>query len=166
MHRSLLVPALLITALAAPAQARSTAEYAYSYEQLWRAAVRLIAVDFRYPISERDPENGYLLFEYREGGRSVPGSVELVRTADRNGAESVRVVISIQAMPSYVERVVLDRLGRKLSDEYGAPPPRARPPAAPPPPERAPEEEEEPEEPPPAAFLEGFAPRLALSALG
>lgn len=122
------------------ASARSSDAYTYSFDQTWRAAVRLIAVDFRFPISDRDEEIGYILFQYQEGGRAHHGSLELVRAQDDNGTPVVRVVMQVNAMPSYVERHLLDRLRRKLTDEYGTPPPSRRP--APTPPAEAPPEED------------------------
>lgn len=107
-------------------------EYTYSYDQMWRAAVRLVAVDFRFPISERDPDIGYLLFEYQEQGRAYAGSLELVRTRGADGVDRVRAVVQINAMPSYVERMMLDRYARKLRDDYGSPPVVRRPPPPPP----------------------------------
>lgn len=139
--------------LALPAAARSTQEYEYSYDQLWRASVRLVAVDFRFPISERDPEIGYLLFQYQDQGRTYDGSLELVRAQGRDGADRVRVVVQINAMPSYVERMMLDRLRRKLMDEHGAPRP-SRPAPAPSPPvsdDDDGDDDEPPPEPPPAS---------------
>lgn len=124
----LAVGLVALTALApATASARQTAELTYTYDQLWRASVRMLAVDFRFPITERDEEIGFLLFEYRDQGRSYHGSVELVRTESPREGRRVRVVIQVQSMPSYVERMLLDRLRRKLSDDYGAPPPARRP---------------------------------------
>jgi hypothetical protein len=108
------------------ASARQTDEHGYSYDQMWRAAVRLIAVDFRFPITDRDPDIGYLLFQYTDQGRTHDGSLELVRTRAADGTERVRVVVHVGAMPSYVERMMLDRFRRKLVDDYG-PPPVARP---------------------------------------
>lgn len=150
MPRRLASAALVLLALlhAPVASARSAEEYAYTYDQLWRAAVRLVAVDLRFPITDRDPEIGYLLFEYRDQGRAFPGSVELVRTQGPDGAERVRVVVQVEAMPSYVERMMLDRLRRKLTDEHGAPPRSApRPAPAPPPPAPTPPAEDAPEPP-------------------
>ena len=118
-------------ALTSPAAARSTDAHTYTFEQTWAAAVRLIAVDFRFPISDRDQDIGYILFEYREGGRAHHGSLELVRARDENGTPVVRVVAQVNAMPSYIERHLLDRLRRKLTDEYGSPPPSRRPPPPP-----------------------------------
>lgn len=118
---------LIASAPAAPASARLSREYTYTYDQLWRAAVRMVAVDFRFPITERDPEIGFLLFEYRDQGRPYHGSVELVRTEGPRGTPQVRVVMQVQGMPSYVERMLIDRLSRKLVDDYGAPPPTRRP---------------------------------------
>jgi hypothetical protein len=57
----------------------------------------------------------------------------------------VRVVVQVSGMPTYVERMMLDRFGRKLVDEYGPPrPARPAPPARPEPPpaEQAPEQSE------------------------
>lgn len=148
MRRSLLaLVSILLLAPAAPASARLSDEYTYSYDQMWRAAVRLIAVDFRFAITDRDPEIGYLLFDYREQGRDYAGSLELVRAQGADGGERVRVVVQVNAMPSYVERMMLDRFGRKLRDDYGAPPVVRRPP---PPPRDAgvPDEPEQPAAPP------------------
>ena len=125
---------LLAALLAAPASAsaRATGDYTYTYDQLWRAAVRLVAVDFRFPIHDRDPEIGYLLFSYRDAGREHQGSLELVRTTGPAGAPSVRVTIQVPSMPTYVERMMIDRLGRKLIEDYGQPPVVRRPAPAPP----------------------------------
>ena len=130
-----LIAALIIGAslsLAGPAHARQTEGYTYSFDQLWRASIRLLAVDFRFPITERDRDIGYFLFTYVDGERSYHGSLELVRTP----SHEVRVTIQVPQMPSYVERHLLDRLGRKLTEDYGQPPPgeRPSPPAAPTPP--------------------------------
>jgi hypothetical protein len=130
-------------ALLAPASAsaRLTEEHGYDYDQVWRAAVRLVAVDLRFPITDRDAEIGYVLFEYVDQGRSYQGSIELVRAAGESG-ERIRVVVQVPGMPSYVERMILDRFARKLVDEYG--PPRVRRPAPrPTPPPAADDEEEE-----------------------
>ncbi|MCB9591543.1 MAG: hypothetical protein H6719_02315 [Sandaracinaceae bacterium] len=134
MRRSLsLLVLLAVLAPAASASARSTEDYTYTYDQLWRAAVRLIAVDFRFPISDRDPEIGYVLFSYRDAGREHNGSLELARTTGVNGTPQVRVTMQVPSMPGYVERMLLDRLSRKLTEDYGRPPPTRRPePPAPP----------------------------------
>ena len=121
--------------LPATGQAKKTEDFRHSYDQVWGAAVRLIRVDQGYPIKDRDETVGYFLFDYRDDGRLYPGSVELVRIQDQGGGP-IRVVVQIPAMPSYIERMLLDKLKRKLLDEYGepAPPP---PPADPPPTEPA-----------------------------
>ncbi|MGF1467277.1 MAG: hypothetical protein ACFCGT_14215 [Sandaracinaceae bacterium] len=111
------------------AEARLGEEYTFAYDQLWRTAVRLIAVDYRFRIRDRDPDIGYLLFDYEDRGRTYGGSVELVRVSGDDGAEAVRVVVQVRSMPSYVERMLLDRLERKLGEDYGPPPVRRPPPA-------------------------------------
>jgi hypothetical protein len=106
----------------AGAHARKQSEVRYRYDQVWGATIRLIRVDYKFQIRDRDEEVGYLLFDYEDGGRAHPGSVELVRY-EADGEERVRIVITIPAMPSYVERMVLDKLGKKLEKDYGLPPP-------------------------------------------
>ncbi|MEM7434026.1 MAG: hypothetical protein AAF436_02670 [Myxococcota bacterium] len=121
-------------------QAKKSDDYLHRYEQVWRAAVRLIRVDQGYPIRDRDEGIGYLLFDYKDDGRSYPGSIELIRIKDR-GRDAVRVAIQIPAMPSYIERMLLDKLEKKLVDEYG----EAERPSKPKP-EPAPEAPDEPDE--------------------
>lgn len=128
------VVVLILGALVWPAvsQAKKTADFRHSYDQVWGAAIRLIRVDQGYPIKDRDESVGYFLFDYRDDGRTYPGSVELVRIEDQGGGP-IRVVIQIPAMPSYIERMLLDKLEKKLIDEYGEPlPPTDKPSEDPP----------------------------------
>lgn len=122
------VPTVLAV-LAAPrlARARVQGDYAYAWGQVWQAAVRMVRVDLGCPITDRDEEIGYVMFEYEDSGRRHPGSVEMVRNTGADGNERVRVVVQIPAMPSYIERMLLDRLTRKLRDDFGEPPRFARP---------------------------------------
>ena len=131
--RTLMIAIVLLLSWIAPglpsAQARRTDSHRYRYEQVWTAAVRLIRVDYGFNIRDKDRDIGYLLFDYQDHGRTYPGSLELVRT--RN--EHVRVTLHVPSMPSYVERMLLDRLKRKLREELGQPlpPPRRAPPEPP-----------------------------------
>jgi hypothetical protein len=124
----------MTVALLAPtrSQAKKTEDFRHSFDQVWGAAIRMIRVDQGYPIKDRDPEVGYFLFDYRDDGRNYPGSVELVRIEDQGGG-SIRVVVQIPAMPSYIERMLLDKLQKKLIDEYGEPVAPEKPPEPPPP---------------------------------
>lgn len=134
MGRSLLAGAALAVTLVVgrPAAARTVRDQPYSFATTWNAVVRLLHVDFGFPITERDADSGYLTFSYREGARAVPGSVEIVRT-QVDGSDTARVIVSIPLMPTYVEAMIQTRLGRKLREEFGDPPaPRRPPPAAPP----------------------------------
>lgn len=116
------------------ALARREDTFGYPISRVWTSAVRLLRVDFECPITEKDREEGYFFFEYTDHGRKYPGSVELV-PVKQNGVDSVRVVIQVPAMPTYVESLMLDRLGRKLREDFGepvAPTPEAPKPAEPP----------------------------------
>jgi len=116
------------------AQARREFSLDYRYEQVWGAAIRMLRVDYGFRIQDRDPDNGYLLFDYVDRGRSFPGSLELVREGEGADA-SVQVAIQVSAMPSYVERMLADHLSQKLRSDYGAPLRRVRraPPSTDPP---------------------------------
>ena len=47
----------------------------------------------------------------------------MLRRTDTLNRERVRVVVHIQGQPMYVERMVMERLERKLRGDYGRPPP-------------------------------------------
>ncbi len=119
-------------ALLSPAtsHAKKTSDFQHTYDQVWGAAIRLIRVDQGYAIKDRDESVGYFLFDYRDDGRTYPGSVELMRIKDQGGGE-IRAVIQIPAMPSYIERMLLDKLRKKLTDEFGEAE-RPKPPSDPP----------------------------------
>jgi hypothetical protein len=111
------------------AHAKSGMESAYTYEQTWNTALRLVRVDLGYKIIEKDEKAGYILFEYNEKGTASNASIELLP-----GERTIRVICQIPKFPSYHETVVLDRLARKLKDEHGAPveKPKPQPDAGPP----------------------------------
>lgn len=114
------------------AQAKREQAYAYPFSRVWTAAVRMLRVDFESPITEKDKDSGYFLFDYPDSGKANPGSVEVIRVVE-GGVESVRVVISVSALPTYVEQMMLDRLARKLGEDFGDPEtPKEIKPAAPP----------------------------------
>lgn len=120
----------LAVALPATGHAKKSEDFRHSYTQVWGAAIRLIRVDQGYPIKDRDESVGYFLFDYKDDGRLYPGSIELVRIEDQGGGP-IRVVIQIPAMPSYIERMLLDKLQKKLVDEYGVPAPPPKKPQEP-----------------------------------
>jgi hypothetical protein len=113
------------------AQAKREQSFRYPYSRVWSSTLRMLRVDFQSPIQEKDQESGYFLFDFPESGKSHPGSVELVRSTE-GGVETVRVMITISALPTYVEQMLLDRLQRKLSQEFGDPTEPAKQPAKPP----------------------------------
>lgn len=141
--RVALVAALAFSLLPTGAQARRQREYPYAFDQVWNAALRMVRVDLRCPVTDRDPEGGYVLFEYETQGKSYPGSVELVSQA-RAGQTATVVVVQVKGMPSYVEQMLLDRLDKKLLAEFGPP---VAPPKPPPPPKAPSSEPDAGEEP-------------------
>jgi len=101
--------------------AKSSREMRYRYDQIWNTAVRFLRVDNGYPITEKDVKSGYLIFKYTDAAATQIGSMELVETV-RDTRRAVTVGLRIQNMPSYIEIMLLDKLERKLRDEYGEPP--------------------------------------------
>ena len=123
---------LMTAALLSPAtgHAKKTSDFHHTFDQVWGAAIRMIRVDQGYAIKDRDETVGYFLFDYRDDGRTYPGSVELVRIKDE-GTGGIRAVVQIPAMPGYIERMLLDKLKKKLIAEYGEPEPPKTPTDAP-----------------------------------
>ncbi len=112
------------------ADAAAAYESPYTFDQTWGTALRMLRVDLGLKITEKDSENGYLLFEYKSpesGSRVSGGSIEMVRTRD-----GVHCTVQLPAMPSYHEQVIADGLAKKLASEHGEPPKRPRPTPAPP----------------------------------
>ncbi len=159
MRTTLLHAALVagLTLAAAPAAARTVRDEPYPLDTTWNAAVRMVRVDFGFTIDERDRDLGYFTFQYREGRRLVPGSVEVLRS-EVDGRVGTRVIVQVPQMPTYVESMMLTHLARKLRAEFGeplAPPPRrpehpAQPPAGERPPEGAPAQPTQPQQPAPS----------------
>lgn len=103
------------------ALARVEEDLPWSYTQVFQGSIRLVRVDLGCTITERDADAGFVLFDYESSGRVHHGSIELSPTTARDGAEVVRVVVQIPTLPSYVERMIVNRLERKLRDEIGEP---------------------------------------------
>lgn len=112
-------------ALGPAARASVAYDSPYTFDQTFGTALRLVRVDLGLKITEKDPEGGFLLFEYsspESGKRLTPGSIEVVRNADH-----VHVTVQLPQMPSYHEQVIVDALAKKLEREYGTAPRRPKP---------------------------------------
>ena len=124
VHRTLIsgLLALCVSLLfVSTAQARSQRNLAYRGEIAWTTAVRLLRVDMGFTLDERDSDARFVLFQYNDGEHRFPGSLEIVERQLEDGRLGVRVIVSVPAMPSYVELHLIDRLERKLRDEVGPP---------------------------------------------
>ncbi len=101
------------------ASARAAYDSTYGYDRTWNAALRLVRVDLGFKITEKDPDNGYLMFDYKspESRGASPGSMEFIRSKDPQAP--VRVVVQLPQMPRYHEQVLVDSLAKKMRQEYG-----------------------------------------------
>ena len=98
----------------------------YGYDQTWSSLLRMLRVDLGYKIVERDDKIGYVLFEYPGDAGTATASMELVKLEDR-----LDVACTIAKYPGWHEISLLDKLARKLRDDYGDPPePRRKEPDA------------------------------------
>jgi hypothetical protein len=108
--------------LTSPASARSDFESTYGYERTWNTALRMVRVDMGFKVTEKDSDNGYLMFDYKspENHNPTPGSIEFVHAKDP--LSPVRVVVQLPQMPRYHEQLLVDSLTKKLRQDYGEPP--------------------------------------------
>jgi hypothetical protein len=123
--RVLLVAAALATPVAVALRSEDASaavgyDSPYTYDQTFGTALRLVRVDLGCKVTEKDADNGYLLFDYvsSESGKQVhKGSVEVVRS--KGGAH---VQVQLNTLPRYHEQMIVDALARKLTTEHGEPP--------------------------------------------
>lgn len=113
------------------AQARRQQELRYRIEQVWNSALRLVRVDMKLPVTDRDQQGGYVMFDYIANGKRHAGSIELVAQAGASEGATL-VIVQVPGMPSYVEQMFLDRLEKKLLTEVGPPSAPVKPPPPPP----------------------------------
>jgi hypothetical protein len=128
-----------------PAAAKSQKKLAYSFEQVWPAAVRFLRVDEGVEIIEKDMDAGYVIFTVSDDGKRFRGTLEVVRTGEKADQPGLLVLVGIEDRPAYMEQGILDRFEQKLRAELGSPrPPKPAPaPAAP----ESPKDERQPARP-------------------
>lgn len=117
---------MVLFAFTRPRDAEASVAYTspYTFDQTYASSLRLLRIDLDLKITEKDHDLGYVMFEYTspESGKKVYyGSIELVESKS-----GVNVAIQIPAMPQYHERVILDKLAKKLESEHGEPPKRPK----------------------------------------
>lgn len=160
MSRALRCAALafgLLIAAPALAVARSEKTIDYAATKVWASAVRFLRVDEGVKITEKDADAGYVIFELADEGKTFQGALELVNVDDDQGPR-VRLVMTIEDRPSYVEAAMLDRLERKVKKDLGAAPARKPRPADPPKKPEAPDDK--PDQPPADKPKDGDKPKV------
>ncbi len=114
-----------IVVTAGLADAKSTCESPYGYDRTWNAAVRLVLVDNNWKVTDKDHDDGYLLFDYvspenSSKKKTSQGTLEFVRGRDTDAP--VSVLVQLPDQPQYQEQMLLDQLSTKMRHEYGDPP--------------------------------------------
>ncbi len=145
-----LAVALLVgaTLLVGPAQARTEHTLRYSKTQSFNSALRYLRVDRGYNVVEKDPDSGYLMFEYKSDGseKTTNGSIEVIERGDE-----IALVVQLPQLPEYHERLIANGLLKKLSTDYGAPPALKKPSPKKPPSPAKPDQSGPPKEKAPEA---------------
>jgi len=149
LFSGVLIAHLLSLGWSVPAAARTVSELPYAYDLCWPTAVRFLRVDNRFLIEEKDKETGYILFRFGEsedrsgkplGSETPASSLELVATnqkqdPDQNesasnrdeysGRDKTRIstkfILDIPSQPRSTESLLLEKLRRKLLEDYGRP---------------------------------------------
>lgn len=118
---------------------------AYPMEFVWPTAMRFLRVDRGYTIVDRDPEAGFILFDFPIGpeDRVGRGSVEIFATKDASGRTAASVQITTDGGPVHLPHALLDGLAEKLRRERGQP---AAPPRPEPPPDSGPKNKSKPKD--------------------
>jgi len=141
---AVLAATLCLSGVCSSASARKQSELRYPFERIWSTVLRMVRVDLRMTVTDRDADAGFLLFDYVDHGKRYPGSIELLR-GETGRAPATKVVVQVQGMPTYVEQMLLDKLVAKLRAELGDPVTPPEP--APPPRKPEPPAEQKPDEP-------------------
>jgi hypothetical protein len=121
------------------AAAKSQKKLAYAYEQVWPAIVRFLRVDEGCEIVEKDMDAGYVIFTLSDDGKRFRGTLEIVRTGEKDEQPGLLLLVGLEDRPAYMEQGILDRFEQKLRAELGSPRP-AKPTPAPAPAPRPKEE--------------------------
>lgn len=132
--------AFVVAAAAAwprPAAARTQIAVAYPADRVFAATVRFVRIDLNAKLLDKDPDAGFVLFEWVDDGKPYRSAFEIA-TTERDGKLVVVIVLDIADRPDYLEQVLLDRLRAKLRADLGDEPRPAPAPKPPPPPDPAP----------------------------
>jgi hypothetical protein len=114
--------------------ARTEETTPYTKTQAYNGALRFLRIEQEFEVIERDPDLGYVLFQYPTGvgDATTTGSLEVVEREDE-----VLVVVQISKLPAHHESRLVGALLKKLEADYGAPKARVKDK----PPKKAPESE-------------------------
>ncbi len=116
---------IALTAMSSPGWAKVDKTLSYPYEVIWSTAIRFLRADKDYKVTDKDRDNGFILFIYPGTGsvKKCSASLELVPFFDEKRQKKISVKAQIAHQPSYIEAHLLNQLEQKLREEQGEPPP-------------------------------------------
>jgi len=113
--------ALLLLLVPTLASAETEKTVHWRADQVFPTAVRFLRVDEGATIVDKDADDGYVVFDFPDDGKTFRGALEIVPVSD--DPVDVKIIVSLSDRPSYMEQGMLDKLEQKLKDELGSPPP-------------------------------------------
>ena len=105
-----------------PAIAETKKKITYPYNWVYNTAVRLLKVDLKCEIDEKNKDSGYIMFWYEYKKIKSYTTMELVDSTNDDNGYKVVVRVVMDKLPSWVEVDVIDKLEEKIRDQYGSPP--------------------------------------------
>jgi hypothetical protein len=100
---------------------KTTRVVTYPYKQVMPAAVRYLVIDAKHKVLAANYKAGYILFQIDEGRRTFRGALELVRYTEKR-QPMLKLILSIDGRPKWVEAVMINRLLKKLRKQLGVAP--------------------------------------------
>ncbi|MFH1434676.1 MAG: hypothetical protein ABIJ56_03065 [Pseudomonadota bacterium] len=105
-----------------PAAAETKRKVTYPYTWVFNTAVRLLKIDLKCEVDEKNKESGYITFFYEYKKMKSYATMELVDSTNDDNGYRVIVRVVMDKFPSWVEVDVIDKLEEKIRDLYGSPP--------------------------------------------
>jgi len=94
----------------------------YPYKWVYNSAIRLLKVDLKCEIKEESEKGGFIIFLYEYKEIKSPASIEIIDQSTEENGYNVSIRVLMEKLPSWVEDDLIERLLKKIKDDYGSPP--------------------------------------------